>query len=56
MAAYGYARVSTIDQDLELQKKTLRAAGCDIVRAEKASGASRNGRTELEGLLAACRS
>jgi DNA invertase Pin-like site-specific DNA recombinase len=51
MTILGYARVSTIDQDLELQKKTLRAAGCDIVRAEKASGTSRNGRTELEGLL-----
>ncbi|SMF97868.1 Site-specific DNA recombinase [Methylomagnum ishizawai] len=29
----------------------LRAAGCEVVRAEKASGARREGRTELELLL-----
>jgi DNA invertase Pin-like site-specific DNA recombinase len=51
MAIYGYARVSTIDQDLELQQKTLKAAGCDVVRAEKASGTSRNGRSELQNLI-----
>ncbi len=51
MAIYGYARVSTLDQDASLQEETLRRAGCDIVRAEKASGSSRNGRQELERLL-----
>ncbi|EMH7335224.1 MULTISPECIES: recombinase family protein [Serratia] len=51
MALYGYARVSTNDQDLDLQIKTLRAAGCEIIRAEKASGSSRDGRTELQLLL-----
>ena len=51
MACYGYARVSSIDQDYVLQEKALRAAGCEIVRAEKASGTKRNGRTELELLL-----
>ncbi len=51
MACYGYARVSSIDQDYALQEKALRAAGCEIVRAEKASGTKRNGRTELELLL-----
>jgi len=45
MANYGYARVSTIDQDLTLQQKTLKAAGCDIVRAEKVTGTRRDGRT-----------
>lgn len=44
-------RVSSIDQDYVLQEKTLRAAGCEIVRAEKVSGTKRNGRTELELLL-----
>ncbi|EGO7253100.1 recombinase family protein [Salmonella enterica] len=51
MALYGYARVSTHEQDLSLQTTTLRAAGCEIIRAEKASGSSRNGRTELSLLL-----
>ncbi|HBR1164278.1 TPA: recombinase family protein, partial [Klebsiella quasipneumoniae subsp. similipneumoniae] len=30
MALYGYARVSTHEQDLTLQTQTLRAAGCEI--------------------------
>jgi DNA invertase Pin-like site-specific DNA recombinase len=51
MAFYGYARVSSNDQDLALQIQTLRAAGCEIIRSEKASGASRDGRTELQLLL-----
>jgi DNA invertase Pin-like site-specific DNA recombinase len=51
MALYGYARVSTIAQDLTIQEKALRAAGCDVVRAEKVSGARRDGRTELQILL-----
>lgn len=51
MACYGYARVSSIDQDYSLQEKALRAAGCGIVRAEKISGTSRNARIELELLL-----
>lgn len=40
MALYGYARVSTSDQDLTQQTQTLRAAGCEIIRAEKARGNS----------------
>ena len=51
MACYGYARVSSIDQDYALQERALRAAGCEIVRAEKVSGTSRRGRSELELLL-----
>ncbi|CAM4416845.1 MAG: hypothetical protein LEGION0403_FIIPPAGN_02702 [Legionella sp.] len=30
MACYGYAWVSSIDQDYSLQEKALRAAGCKI--------------------------
>src|SRR5215213_5668685 len=51
MPLYGYARVSSLDQDLTLQEEVLRAAGCHIVRAEKRSGAGREGRTELRLLL-----
>lgn len=52
MAFYGYARVSSIDQDLSIQEAALQAAGCDVVRAEKATATRRAGRTELETLLA----
>jgi DNA invertase Pin-like site-specific DNA recombinase len=51
MASYGYARVSTLDQDLTLQRRVLRAAGCSVIRAEKKSGNRRDGRTELQVLL-----
>lgn len=51
MAVYGYARVSTAEQDLGIQEEALRKVGCDIVRAEKASGTSRTGREELDTLL-----
>jgi len=51
MATYGYARVSTTDQDLTVQREALKAAGCEIIREEKVSGTSRQGRDELETLL-----
>lgn len=47
----GYARVSSTDQDTSIQEAALRAAGCDVVRSEKRSGTTRQGRTELDGLL-----
>ena len=40
---YGYARVSTLDQDLTLQRAALKAAGCEVIRAEKATGTRRDG-------------
>jgi DNA invertase Pin-like site-specific DNA recombinase len=51
MHFYGYARVSTTDQDLSIQEEKLRAAGCQVVRAEKRSGTDREARTELRLLL-----
>jgi DNA invertase Pin-like site-specific DNA recombinase len=48
---YGYARVSTIDQDLSIQHAALAAAGCTVIRAEKVSGTSTEGREELATLL-----
>ena len=48
---YGYARVSSLDQDLAIQTQALTAAGCDIVRSEKVSGTSTKGREELKLLL-----
>jgi DNA invertase Pin-like site-specific DNA recombinase len=51
MAVYGYCRVSSIAQDLTIQEKALKAAGCDVIRAEKVSGTRRDGRTELQNLL-----
>jgi DNA invertase Pin-like site-specific DNA recombinase len=51
MAKYGYARVSTTDQDLTIQLEALARAGCDVTREEKKSGTKRDGRTELQTLL-----
>ena len=48
---YGYARVSTSNQDLEIQRTALMTAGCDIVREEKVSGTSLKERSELSTLL-----
>lgn len=52
MKKYGYARVSTKDQDNAIQREALMAAGCDVIREEKASGTSREGRAQLDILLA----
>src|SRR3546814_1047135 len=51
MTRVGYARVSTIDKDLDIQVARLKAAGCEILRSETGSGAPRTGRTELETIM-----
>ena len=48
----GYARVSTADQDTAIQEAKLRVAGCTLIRTEKASGRSREGRSELDAIVA----
>jgi DNA invertase Pin-like site-specific DNA recombinase len=50
---YGYARVSSDTQDYHAQVEALKAAGCERVYSEKASGKSRNGRHELGKLMKA---
>ena len=50
----GYARVSTGDQNHDLQHDALRAAGCDRIWTETASGA-RTDRPQLTALLDAAR-
>lgn len=55
-ALVGYARVSTDDQDCALQEDALRAAGCTIIRSEKRSGTTTEGRRELETILSFLRS
>jgi DNA invertase Pin-like site-specific DNA recombinase len=52
MAITGYARVSTREQDLTLQRQALEAAGCSRIYAEKMSGA-RADRPQLARLLKA---
>jgi DNA invertase Pin-like site-specific DNA recombinase len=51
MARIGYARVSSADQDFEIQKGKLESAGCGVIRAEKVSGKTRAGRDELATVL-----
>src|SRR5579864_665243 len=51
MTVIGYARVSTTDQDLSIQEAALRAAGCEVIRAEKRAGTTTQGREELRTVL-----
>jgi DNA invertase Pin-like site-specific DNA recombinase len=44
----GYARVSTSDQNLDVQRAALDAAGCDVILEEKVSGTKRDGRAQLD--------
>lgn len=51
----GYARVSTEDQNLDLQLDALERFGCDRIFQEKVSGVSKN-RKEFENMLLHIRS
>src|SRR3954451_4198498 len=51
MARYGYARASSTDQDCAVQEARLREAGCEVIRAERVSGKSRDGRDELARIM-----
>ncbi|MBB4302858.1 DNA invertase Pin-like site-specific DNA recombinase [Rhodobium orientis] len=51
MTKIGYARVSTTDQDLEVQRARLKSEGCEIIRSEKISGATLDGRQELKTII-----
>lgn len=48
---YGYARVSSTDQSLDVQQAALKAAGCTVIRSEKKSGTTTQDRTELQTLI-----
>lgn len=52
--SFGYARVSSTDQDLMVQVEALKTAGVNdaLIFAEKKSGTTTEGRAELERLLA----
>jgi DNA invertase Pin-like site-specific DNA recombinase len=47
----GYARVSSTGQDLDVQLAALKAVGCDVIRSEKVSGTSTQGRDQLRTIL-----
>jgi DNA invertase Pin-like site-specific DNA recombinase len=48
---FGYARVSTTDQDFGLQREALESAGVNTIFEEKTTGTKRDGRTELQKVL-----
>jgi DNA invertase Pin-like site-specific DNA recombinase len=47
MRKVGYARCSTVAQNLECQLGALRAEGCDPIYAQKVSGKAMHNRPEL---------
>ena len=47
---YGYARVSTLNQDLEVQLQQLKSENCDVIYKEKFTGTSME-REELKKVL-----
>ena len=52
MTKYGYARVSTVSQDLEAQITALKAEGCEVIYHEKFTGTKKE-RPEFQAVLSA---
>lgn len=48
---YGYARVSTDDQNLALQLDALNSAGCDLVFADEGISGTESNRPQLDELM-----
>jgi DNA invertase Pin-like site-specific DNA recombinase len=48
---FGYARVSSVDQDLTVQREALRKVGVQAIFEEKISGTKRDNREELGKVL-----
>lgn len=48
---FGYARVSSVEQNLDSQIAALEEAGCSLVRSEKLTGTKLDGRDELDLLM-----
>jgi DNA invertase Pin-like site-specific DNA recombinase len=51
LTIYGYARVSTSDQDTQIQEAQLKEAGAQTIISEKKSGKDIEGRDKLSFLL-----
>ena len=51
MSLIGYARVSSDSQSTDIQLQELKETGCQVIRKEKVSGRSRDGRTELQTII-----
>ncbi|MBG6185333.1 DNA invertase Pin-like site-specific DNA recombinase [Arthrobacter sp. CAN_A214] len=51
MGSIGYARVSTLEQNADLQHAALRAAGCDRIFTDHGVSGTRASRSELDKLL-----
>lgn len=51
----GYARVSSSDQNLDVQIDMLKSAGCTKIFSEKKSGKTMEGREQLDECLKYCR-
>jgi predicted site-specific integrase-resolvase len=51
MGRIGYARVSTLDQNPELQTRALKAAGCDRIFTDHGVSGSKDSREQLDKML-----
>jgi len=54
MTRYGYARVSTQGQELEVQRRQLAEAGCEVIYSEKITG-TKEERPKLNALMSTLR-